>query len=315
MKSNKVLSTRSIMVPVQHTMLKGEAIPDFDNYALPPIRDLLAGAEADDRKWSAVLRDCHRYNGRTSAPAQTIVKVLQDKMSTRQVEIVIKPAKSLFHYEVTLAADHNNDWNDLIGRIRRQALKFGKAAEPAPKTEEPVKTAAHASPPITPAGPLADSVEKLKSFRSNIDVALGIIEEAKAGDELRQETARKLDEARTAAEPLIEAENTAKEELNQATEKEQKFNDLVAGLEKQLAAARKEQAQASAEAMRAMGRYTEANEAARPAEAALRAAETAHQDCLRMEEERAKALEAVPGVQALLMALNQMNVPTSQLAH
>jgi len=305
----------SSVLGVDHTMLQGEAVPDFDKYAHPLLVDLLRGAGLahGGYGWKVFLRDCHRYCGRVPRPRHNIIRGGVDNKARGQIEFKVSPTDSLFCYEVTLVPANRDNWQEMTKRLRNAmtdlTLKWQKDASspllPAAKSADP--TPPEPTVPKTAQDLLNSDLTALEGLQSNLSKILEIRRDREAAAEMRAEVTAKFEAARATALPLLQevdrtakvvAETAARLERNEAELKlvREKFQRLTADLADDI------------------DNLARARRAAEAAELAAQAPAKAYDDAKaefeaaeRMELDRVKMLESVPGLTELIASLEILN--------
>lgn len=288
--------------------LKGHHFAFFKSDILPIVESIVSTAGYVHHDWSVTVFGCHKY-GSTPRPVRNFLRIGNIKPSTRQIEFSLRPTHGQHHYEIRLSVPRSLDFGrveaDIAGSVNRYSLPPAEPATSRPATP-PAEQAAPA--PVVPvaAAPKATGLERLESLRSRIDVALNVMKDAKAIEELRLDAQAKNDAAADAARPLLSALNQA-EHLQDQHESRQKQlqNDLreatarVMELEKTLTEVTVDLAKAKEATERARTAAEGPSNAWDEAQAALA-------EAVRLEAERAKAISEMPGIASIFSALESL---------
>lgn len=276
------------------TFLKGDGPSDFTTHAAPFVEMALtqAGLMTPDHRWSVVVRNAHKYGGGDHRPKSPEARVMQDHPATRTIHLRIR-SLGINHYEATIHTSVSEHWHQTVERVRRA---FAAAMEAS-------SAAAALKPPAENKAQKPDGIDRIKKMRSGLDTVLAHAEEAEAVATLKAEAEARYEIAKNAASPVLGELDKASKELANCRLKSTENGAVLVTARKRLAEAEKRVAESNAEEEAALEKYSSLSARATPLRSEMEQAEAAVRECERQEAERAKELNAQPGMAALLKLL------------
>jgi hypothetical protein len=297
--------------------MKGDAVKDVAEHAVPVLRRMLLAIGVAPGDWLFIPKECHRYSGSVKRPAADVIRLGQDNPASRHIDIRVYSATGLYEYSGTLcvpalATGGSLPWGALVASIREFCDITRKTANRGGTNGSiriiPQVLRAATTAPDTSASPPPDVVairqiaSRAESMKSGLDTFLTFAKEAEAVAELKAETQARVTRLRAEAGPHFEKAARRCIELDDAKERATIAATTVKSLRSRLAEAERDLAKCEDEERKLTRDYTEAAAKADPLKVELKDAEAQLAECERQEAERAKALSAAPGMAQLLAA-------------